>query len=182
MCSKRRRVRLLCLLGTSCEVSPSAATGGPQSARAHSGAGKTRNVQHQKLLHMSQFACAKRLRSLYANIEVVVELLYSPMRLARFEGLFLFHFAWFVPVPTAHSMLRSGTSANMEDDVGSTHPSKTSLISRSSFMGSIFPSHIEQRSLEVALRKVFSACCSLARGHPQRPGGSTKFQGEISWK
>ncbi len=40
MCSKRRHVRLLCLLGTSCEVSPSAATGGPQSARAHSGVGK----------------------------------------------------------------------------------------------------------------------------------------------
>ncbi len=28
MCSKRRHVRLLCLLGTSCKVSPSAATGG----------------------------------------------------------------------------------------------------------------------------------------------------------
>ncbi len=28
MCSKRRHVRLLCLLGTSCEVPPSAATGG----------------------------------------------------------------------------------------------------------------------------------------------------------
>ncbi len=41
MCSKRSHVRLLYLLGTSCEVSPSAATGGPQSAQAHFGAGKT---------------------------------------------------------------------------------------------------------------------------------------------
>ncbi len=33
MCSKRRHVRLLCLLGTSCEVSPSAATGGDLRVR-----------------------------------------------------------------------------------------------------------------------------------------------------
>ncbi len=33
LCSKRRHVRLLCLLGTSCEVSPSAATGGDLRVR-----------------------------------------------------------------------------------------------------------------------------------------------------
>ncbi len=33
MCSKRRHVGLLCLLGTSCEVSPSAATGGDLRVR-----------------------------------------------------------------------------------------------------------------------------------------------------
>ncbi len=42
LCSKRRHVRFLCLLGTSCEVSPSAATGGTSEcagafwARKHS--------------------------------------------------------------------------------------------------------------------------------------------------
>ncbi len=33
MCTKRRHVRLLCLLGTSCAVSPSAATGGDLRVR-----------------------------------------------------------------------------------------------------------------------------------------------------
>ncbi len=43
ICSKRRHVRLLCLLGTSCEVSPSAATGGDLRLRG-------RNLGQEKLL------------------------------------------------------------------------------------------------------------------------------------
>ncbi len=37
----------VCLLGTSCEASPSAATRGPQSARAHSGARKTTTTERK---------------------------------------------------------------------------------------------------------------------------------------
>ncbi len=70
-----------------------------------------------------------------------------PKRLARLEGLYLFHSVSLLAVAMAHSMLRLGTSPNMEDGVGSTHFSKTRFISRSSFMESIFPSQVHLRSL-----------------------------------
>ncbi len=51
MCSKRRHVRLLCLLGTSCEVYPSAATGGDLRVRGR--------ILRQEKLKVSDFICSK---------------------------------------------------------------------------------------------------------------------------